>query len=295
MSSPSSSVMLLVPMFMAILKAASAETFHRAGEIYFGDERANILNGGKLLTLSLDNCSGSGYQSKNNYLFGRFDMHIKLVPGNSAGTVTTYYLSSEGANHDEIDFEFLGNASGQPYTIHTNIYSQGVGNREQQFRVWFDPTASFNMYTVIWNPQRIIFMVDNTPIRVFNNNEAIGVPFPNCQGMTVYSTIWDAEDWATEGGRVKTNWTEAPFTASYKDFDINACVYSSGSSSCGSNESTNSVTGTDQAWLTQALDSEDQDKLLWVQENCMIYNYCTDYERFPQGLPSECNQPRFMQ
>ncbi|KAI8551115.1 hypothetical protein RHMOL_Rhmol06G0160000 [Rhododendron molle] len=203
-------------------------------------------------------------------------------------------LSSQGLTHDEIDFEFLGNLSGQPYTVHTNIYTQDVGNREQQFRVWFDPTASFHKYTVIWNPQRIILMVDDIPIRLFNNNEAIGVPFPNSQAMNVYATIWDAEDWATEGGRIQTDWTQAPFTASYEHFELEACVYSSGSSSCGSSQSTTSITSTE-AWLTQSLDSEDLEKLLWVQQTCVIYNYCTDYERFPQGHPPECNQPRFQQ
>ncbi|KAE9456719.1 hypothetical protein C3L33_11379, partial [Rhododendron williamsianum] len=270
MSSLSSSVMLLVLVLMAILTAASAENFYRDVGITFGDELAVILNGGGLLTLSLDNYSGSGFQSINDYLFGRFDMNIKLVPNNSAGKA----LSSQGLTHDEIDFEFLGNLSGQPYTVHTNIYTQGVGNREQQFRV--------------------CLMVDDIPIRLFNNNEAIGVPFPNSQAMNVYATIWDAEDWATEGGRIQTDWTQAPFTASYEHFELEACVYSSGSSSCGSSQSTTSITSTE-AWLTQSLDSEDLEKLLWVQQTCMIYDYCTDYERFPQGLPPECNQPRFQQ
>ncbi|KAJ0082004.1 hypothetical protein Patl1_10092 [Pistacia atlantica] len=176
---------------------ATGDNFYQDVDLTWGDFRAKILDGGKSLSLTLDKTSGSGFRSKREYLFGRIDMELKLVSGDSAGTVTAYYLSSEGPYHDEIDFEFLGNSSGEPYIVHTNVYTQGKGNREQQFYLWFDPTKKFHTYSIVWNPQRIIFLVDNIPIREYNNEEAIGVPFPTY----------------------------------YRNFNANACV-----SSLGSNE-----------------------------------------------------------
>ncbi|KAI9196886.1 hypothetical protein LWI28_027847 [Acer negundo] len=260
----------------------SSNNFYSDFDLTWGDHRAKIFNGGHLLSLSLDKVSGSGFRSKKEYLFGRIDMQLKLVAGNSAGTVTAYYLSSQGASHDEIDFEFLGNLSGDPYILHTNVFTQGKGNREQQFYLWFDPTKNFHTYSIIWKPQHIIFLVDKIPIRVFKNAESIGVPFPKKQPMRIYSSLWNADDWATRGGLVKTDWTKAPFTAYYRNFNAVPCT------SCWPKYKSSLSLQTNN--INDELDANSRRRLRWVQKYFMIYNYCTDLKRFPQGIPSECRQ-----
>lgn len=119
----------------------------------------------------------------------------------------------------------------------------------------------------------------------FERSESIGVPFPKSQPMRIYSSLWNADDWATRGGLVKTDWTKAPFTAYYRNFKANACTWSYGASSCGSKPSS---AFSDGAWKTNELDAPSRRRLRWVQKYFMIYNYCTDLRRFPQGPPPEC-------
>ncbi|KAF4359775.1 hypothetical protein F8388_008337 [Cannabis sativa] len=232
-------------------------------DVTWGEGRCNIINGGNVMAVSLDKVSGSGFESKNEYLFTKIEMQIKLVPGNSAGTVTAFYLSSKGDQHDEIDFEFLGNVSGDPYTLHTNVFCKGEGKREQQFRLWF--------------------MVDGEPIREFKNLEGVGIPYPKSQPMKLYSSLWNADDWATRGGLVKTDWSKAPFTAHFKNFKAqNGCSWSNGGS-CKTLFS--SFSNNHRLW--DKLDHKDQEKMRQIQKDNMVYDYCTDYKRFPQGPPKE--------
>ncbi|MFQ6656079.1 hypothetical protein Gotur_026339 [Gossypium turneri] len=175
---------------------------------------------------------------------------------------------------DELDFEFLGNRTGQPYTVQTNIYTHGKGDREQRVNLWFDPAADFHTYT-------IMFYVDEVPIRVYKNNEAINILYPKLQPMGVYSTLWEADDWATRGGLEKIDWSKAPFLAYYKDFDIEGCAVP-GPISCASNPR-NWWEGT----AYQALNAKEARRYRWVRLNHMIYDYCTDKSRYPVP-PREC-------
>ncbi|KAK4479251.1 hypothetical protein RD792_014762 [Penstemon davidsonii] len=233
--------------------------------------------------------SGCGFESRKKYLFGKASAQIKLVQGDSAGTVTAYYMSSEGSNHDELDFEFLGNASGEPYIVQTNLYINGTGNREQRHYLWFDPTLDFHTYSFFWNRRSILFLVDDIPIREFENKEKKGIPYPKTQVMGIHGSLWNADDWATQGGRVKTNWSNAPFVVKFQSFEIDACELLPDEKDdpvvkCGKSG---------QFWwdkpVVKQVNKQRRTQLKWVRDNFLVYDYCQDIERFSE-VPKECKK-----
>ncbi|KAL3365094.1 hypothetical protein AABB24_010310 [Solanum stoloniferum] len=249
--------------------------------IIFGNQQVVSFNQGRELQISMDQSSGSGIGSKENYGSGFFHMKIKLPNRDSAGVVIAFYLHSNTYNNDEIDFEFLGNREGKPYSLQTNVFVNGGGNREQRVHLWFDPTAEFHNYKIMWNEHQIVFYVDNIPIRVFKNNENIGVGYPK-QPMQLLATIWDGDGWATDGGLTKTNWSFAPFKAYFQDFKIGGCpIINSNTNNCNSQG----------YWWNQRnywrLSSSQRKLYDEYRVNYKTYDYCDDMIRYPTP-PLEC-------
>ncbi|CAN4096335.1 unnamed protein product [Withania somnifera] len=207
------------------------------------------------LQLVLDKSAGNA-QSKRSYLFGSFEMLIKPVPRNS-----------------------------------------------QQFYPWFDPTADFHNYTIHWTLIRrvILFMfflflffrwfIDGIPIRVFRNYQFKGIPFPNQQGMRVYTSLWNADEWATRGGLVKIDWTNAPFIASYRSFRPKACDWNGPLSivQCA-------IPTPHNCWASPSyykLSANKVGEMNSMRSKYMIYDYCKDWKRFKGVMPIECSLPQY--
>lgn len=121
------------------------------------------------------------------------------------------------------------------------------------------------------------FWVDNRVIRVFHNATDLGLLYLDYQPMYAIASIWNGEAWATEGGRIKVDWTQAPFIASYTGWNVsNACEV-------------HNTTGTDDLHACYrkvyqssygrapnlALSQTQIADLRWVKQNYVIYDYCT--------------------
>ena len=131
------------------------------------------------------------------------------------------------------------------------------------------------------------FYVDTTPIRVFKNNKDIGVAYPDSQPVGIYSTIWNGENWATNDGWVKLNWTMAPFVATYEGFNVDACLAQNGNTApC--------IAETNSWWeqsAYQTLGVKEVNQLAWIRKNYLLYDYCADRKRFPTAAPECARNP----
>ncbi|KAM7277314.1 hypothetical protein ACFE04_019180 [Oxalis oulophora] len=94
----------------------------------FGDDNLLLHKDGKLVHLTLNERTCSGFVSQDLYFHGFFSASIKLPADYTAAVGVAFYMSNGDMfekNHDEIDFEFLVNIRGKDWRIQTNIYGNG--------------------------------------------------------------------------------------------------------------------------------------------------------------------------
>ncbi|XP_071736451.1 probable xyloglucan endotransglucosylase/hydrolase protein 33 [Rutidosis leptorrhynchoides] len=261
----------------------------------YGASNVHMKNDGSYVDISLDKNSGSGLVSNERYQHGFFSAAIKLPMGVTSGVVLAFYMSNSDVfphNHDEIDFELLGHEKRKDWVLQTNIYGNGSVNtgREEKFNLWFDPTQEFHQYSILWNTHHIVFLVDNIPIREVIHNQASLSIYPS-KPMSLYTTIWDASEWATHGGKYPVDYHYAPFVASFGELEMEGCVIlktnPSSTSTCSKSStllSVDPVDGNEYAKLTV----QQTVGLNWARTKHMFYSYCKDTSRY-KLLPPECD------
>ncbi|KAL6846607.1 hypothetical protein ACP4OV_024055 [Aristida adscensionis] len=235
-------------------------------------------------------CAGAGFASQDQFLHGFFSAAIRLPAGYAAGVVVAFYLSNGDLyerTHDELDFEFLGNVRGREWRVQTNVYGNGSthAGREERYDLPFDPTDAFHHYSILWTTRRIVFYVDETPIREVVRTAAMGAAFPS-KPMSLYATIWDGSAWATLGGRYRVNYKYAPFVADFADLVMQGCAvdptadHSAAAAACDG--------GSGGSFEAVAVSGEQRAGMAAFRRGHMSYSYCHDRRRYPSPL-SECD------
>ncbi|PRQ18977.1 putative xyloglucan:xyloglucosyl transferase [Rosa chinensis] len=294
---PLVSLLVLLPLTTTLSILANAAPFNLTtipfDEGYnhlFGDGNLVRSPDGKGVRLLLDQYTGSGFISSSLYDHGFFSAKIKLPSDYTAGICVAFYTSNADVfekSHDELDIEFLGNRERKPWRFQTNLYGNGSTNRgrEERYRLWFDPTKDFHRYSILWTPNNIIFYVDEVPIREVVRKEAMGGDYPS-KPMSLYATIWDASNWATDGGKAKVNYKFAPFVAEFKDLVLEGCPADPieqfpFAEFCA--EKLAYLTSQDYSTISHARRAA----MRRFRQRYMYYSYCYDSLRYPVPMP-EC-------
>ncbi|RRT69578.1 hypothetical protein B296_00023794, partial [Ensete ventricosum] len=187
--------------------------------------------------------------------------------------------------HDELDLEFLGNIRGKDWRIQTNVYGNGSTSRgrEERYFLPFDPTAEAHRYSILWTPDRIIFYIDDTPIREVVRSDAMAGDYPS-KPMSIYATIWDGSTWATANGRYKVNYKYAPFVAELSDLVLRGCRVDpiqqvDSARRCA--EANEDLLAAGFALMTPAKRAA----MRRFRERYMTYSFCYDTNRYPVSFP----------
>lgn len=124
------------------------------------------------------------------------------------------------------------------------------------------------------------FYVDNVPIREIKRTESMGGDFPS-KPMTLYATIWDASDWATNGGKYRVNYKYAPYVAKFSDLVLHGCAVDpiEHAAKCDKSQSSGAV--------PSGVTTSQRIKMENFRKKHMTYSYCYDKTRY-KAPPSEC-------
>jgi endo-1,3-1,4-beta-glycanase ExoK len=151
------------------------------------------------MTLELTNTggsppfSGSEFQRKGNYGYGRYEAVLKA--SDAYGAVTSFFTHTGpyfDDPHDEVDFEFLGS---MPRQVHLNYYKNGKDD-SINVQLGFDASKDYHLYAFEWAPDSIRWFVDGEKIHEVTSQTA-KPGIPSASGRVI-ANLWAGAGQAAE-------------------------------------------------------------------------------------------------
>ena len=141
--------------------------------------------------LGVRSYSAASMSSRDQYLFGRFEAVIQA--SNVSGVVTGFFLHRDSPRQ-EIDIEIVGN---RPDRLLVNVfynpggegdkYDYGYRGAPSHVALGFDASKSVHRFAIEWNPNEIIWLVDDQPVHRRINWDP--TPIPHLP-MTLHINTW---------------------------------------------------------------------------------------------------------
>jgi hypothetical protein len=159
-------------------------------------------------------------QSETYLHFGYVEVKCKAASGQ--GIISSIVLQSEDL--DEVDWEFIGTVSN---TVQMNYF--GKGNTTTYDRMIEAPVSNvqteMHTYALDWTAERLIYIIDGTPVRTLNFGDANGGKNYPQTPSTVRIGIWAGGDPDNEKGVIEwaggvTDYTKAPFTMTVESVKV---------------------------------------------------------------------------
>ncbi|KAJ1668458.1 putative glycosidase CRH2 [Coemansia sp. RSA 1813] len=218
----------------------------------FEPNNAAIENGNLVLKMTYDSSQKKGFgttvENTHTIQYGKVTARIKTA-SIATGVVSAFIIRSDVVG-DEIDFEWVGK---DPNQVQTNFFyhDELVYTNSKKHDVGGDSSADYHDYTIVWDADSIVWMLDNKAIRTLNRKDTYDsgskeYKFPSARSRVGLS-IWDGgnsgakgtEEWAG----YPTPWTANTVYKMYVDsISIECSGGDSSASSDGSDETSSSST-----------------------------------------------------
>jgi endo-1,3-1,4-beta-glycanase ExoK len=125
--------------------------------------------------------------------YGLFEARIRSAAGSGLNTGFFTYVGppTGSAEHDEIDFEFLGK---DPHTVNINHFTNGKPYDGKVVQLGYDASRAFHNYAIEWEPNKIRWYVDRTLVA----ETPVDAKIPRNPG-NLYFSLWS-------GSNVEDDW-----------------------------------------------------------------------------------------